>query len=210
MAVFGPWPLISPPTIYAPTTGLAIGPKSVEWEMEDVVGVSTNPFNLAQQYFLWQQSLLQCSVSYAFLTNAQHFAMLAWLMELQGASGVFPFGDAYNTQPQDSAATAPSVNGAGQTGYTLAVSGGSHQTPGDWISIQGSGSYSTGSRLYMITSVAGGSLGIWPAIRESPADTQSITISKATGMFRLKGNTRKVTQNVDKTWSVTFEIREAL
>jgi hypothetical protein len=210
MAVFGPWTLVPQPTIYAPATGLAIGPRNVEWQLSDVVGSTINPFSLAQQFYAWNQSEFQCSVAYAYLTQQQHFSMFSWLAALQGSLSVFPFGDPYNTAPQNPAATAPSVSGSGQSGYVLNITGGSNLTPGDWISIQGSGSYSTGSRLYMITSVASGALGIWPAIRESPTNGQTITISNCTGMFRLRANSRKFTQNLDKTWGLVYEIHEAL
>lgn len=210
LPVFGPWPLVPQPTLYNAATGLAIAPKSIEWEMQDIVANTRNPFNLAEQYFVWGQSEFQCSVSWAFLTAPQHFGMFAWLAQVQGSSGVFPFGDPYNTAPQNLTATAPAVSGAGQTGYNLTITGGSGQTAGDWISIPGAGSYSTGSRLYLVTSVGSGTLGIWPAIRESPPDGQALTIRNCTGMFRLSSNSRKFTQNTDKTWGLTYEIREAL
>lgn len=210
MTVFGPWPLVPLPTITNPVTGLAIGPKDIEWEMSDVIARTRNPFDLATQTYAWGQSEFKCSVSWAHLLNQQHFIMLGWLTALQGSLSVFPFGDPFNTKPQNPSATSPTVSGSGQIGYNLTISGGGNQTVGDWISIPGSGLYATGSRLHVVTSVSSGSLGIWPAIRESPTNGQTITIQNCTGMFRLVSNARKFTQNVDKTWGLTYEIEEAL
>jgi len=210
MAVFGPWTIVPQPTILSPI-GNPIAPRDIEWEMDDVVAANTNPFSLAKQFYAWNQAIIRASVSYSFLTNPQHFAMFAWLMQVQGTSGVFSFSDPFNVGPQHSAATAPTVNGSNQTGYSLNIAGGSNQTVGDWFSIVGNGAYSTGSRLYMITSIGSGVLGIWPPIRESPTSGESLTIVNPSGMFRMISNRRTIRQNLDKTWgSLTFEIEEAL
>ena len=61
-----------------------------------------------------------------------------------------------------------------------------------------------------ITAIAGPSLTIWPPIRESPADGQGIAITGTQGVWRLKSNSRKWSVAVNKLYSISFELREAL
>jgi|SRR5579871_562800 len=177
-------------------------PRTIEWQATDVTGVATNPFTLQQQVYLWGASLLEASLGYQPLTNAQAVAWIAWLMSLQGTAGAFFFGDPLNRTPQNPAASAPFVAGAGQTGYLLNVSGGSGQTVGDWIQI--------GFRLYRLTSVTVNQLGIWPQLRESPTDRTPIIINNTQGLFRLKSNQRKWSVRETKMYGLSFEIREAI
>lgn len=194
MSTFNGW------TIYTLPSFPAV-PKSVEWQMNDVVGQSQNPFSLQKQIFTWNASILKASLSYQLLTNAQMFAWSAFLASLQGTAGVFLFGDPMNTGPQNVGATAGTVTGSGQTGYTLVTSS-SGLLPGDRFSL--------GVRLYIVTSVSGGTLGIWPNIRESPAGGTSLVINNPTGLFRLQKNTRNFSVNTSKLYTLTFEIEEAL
>lgn len=177
-------------------------PASVEWNLNDTVGVSTNPFTAQQQTYNWNASWLEASLSYQPMTNAQAISWVAWLMSLNGIEGTFQFGDPLNQGPQNPNAVAPVVSGGGQTGYILNTGSGSNLTVGDWIQI--------GYRLYRLTYVSGGQLMIWPQIRESPADGQAIQIVNTQGIWRLKSNMRKVSVQKVKTYGITFEIREAL
>lgn len=193
MSTFNGWTIYTMPS--SPV------PRSIEWSMTDVVGSARNPFSLRQQTYNWSSGILRASVSFAPMLKPQSLAWTSFLMSVQGISGVFLFGDPLNVGPQNGAASAGAVSGAGQTGYTL-VTTSSNLTPGDWIQL--------GVRLYAVTSVSGGTLGIWPAIRESPADGTSLVINNTQGLFRLSKNDRKFSVDVNKTYGITFEIEEAL
>ena len=131
---------------------------------------------------------------------------------LDGINGVFlSVADPLASAPQNSAATAPTVSGVNASGsYVLNVSGGSHNTVGDWISVPGSGAFSTGSRLYQITAITGSAWSIWPPIREATVGGETITINNAKGVWRLKSNSRKYSVDVQRVYQVSFECREAL
>jgi hypothetical protein len=194
MSTFNGWTIISLPSTPAP--------KSIEWDLSDVVGAARSPFNNKQQIFYWGQGLMRASLSYPKMTNAQALPLITFLRDVQGITKIFQFGDPKRTGPQNPAAAAGVVSGANQTGYTL-ITTSSNLTPGDWIQL--------GLRLYSVTEVAGGTLGIWPNLRESPADGTDLVIANTQGLWRLTKNERRYTDssalNVDP---ITFEIEEAL
>lgn len=194
MPTFNGWNIVSLPA-FPPA------PKSIEWSLSDTVAASRSPFSLQQQVYNWQASILRASVSYQPMNNAQALPWVAFLMSLQGISNIFQFGDPLNLGPQNPAAVAGSVTGSGQTGYSLITSS-SGLNPGDWIQL--------GLRLYMVTSVSGGTLGIWPQIRESPAGGTTLVITNTQGVFRLTKNERKYSVNDAKVFGITFEIEEAI
>lgn len=194
MSTFNGWTIVTLPTDPA-------CPRSIEWTLGDTVGANRSPFSLQQQLYNWNASILRASLSYQPMKNAQALAWIAFLMSLQGVSNIFQFGDPLNLGPQNPGATAGTVTGSGQTGYSLITSSGG-LTAGDWIQI--------GLRLYMVTSVSGGTLGIWPQIRESPAGGTALVIANTKGLFRLMKNERRYNVNDAKLYGVTFEIEEAI
>jgi hypothetical protein len=194
LATFNGWNIIVPPS-YPPA------PASIEWDLDDVVGAVKNPFNLMQQNQDFAQSTLRGSVSYPFMRNQYGIQWRAFLAALRGVLNVFQLGDPLNQAPQNLSATGGTVSGSGQTGFILNTSS-SGLLYGDWIQI--------GYRLYLVTSASGGTLGIWPPIRESPAGGTAIQITNTQGLFRLTSNSRKLIVDRQRFYTVTFEIEEAL
>jgi hypothetical protein len=103
-------------------------------------------------------------------------AWSAWFGALRGGAGTFLLGDTVNVNPRGIASGAPQVNGAGQTGFTLATKGWTPSTSmilrsGDKIQL-GSGAT---SRMYEnLTDVSSDSSGnvtlnLWPKLRGAPA-----------------------------------------
>lgn len=176
-------------------------PEFIEWEMDDAVGAARSPFSKQQQLHNWNASLLRATLTYPEAYNSTAMPLLVFLMAAQGQNNSFFFGDPQNLGPQNLAATAGTVTGSGQTGYTLVTSS-TNLTPGDWIQV--------GFRLYRVTSVSGGTLGIWPNLRESPADATPLVIHNTQGLFRLAKNQRQYSvkpgQIVER---ITIEIEEA-
>lgn len=126
---------------------------------------------------------------------------MAFLSGLQGIANIFQLGDPLQTGPQNPAASGGAVVGSNQTGYTLLTSS-SGLEPGDWFQI--------GLRLYMVTSNSGGTLGIWPNIRESPASGSDLVITNTQGLFRLMKNDPQISVDEKHVYSVTFEMEEAI
>ena len=196
-------------------------PHSIEWQFTDVVSANDNPFSLQQQIYQWGQALIEISFSYPPIptnptlaaTRGSPPAWQAFFASLQGTAGVFlaPV-DPLHTAPQNAAATSPTVTGVNASGVTtINVSGGSstHQTVGDWIAVPGSGAFSTGSRIYLVTEVGSGTLGIYPPLREATVGGETVVINGANGVWRLKSPIRKFHVDVQRTFSFTFEAREA-
>lgn len=209
MPSFNGWNIIAMPSSPAP--------RSIEWSMQDVVAVNTNPFTGGQQVQDWQAAWLEASITLPPLTNDQAVQWIAFLMQCQGMANVFQFGDPLNTATAG-AAGSPVVHGGGQTGRQLVTSSWyaptSHPVPpvypGDWIQI--------GYRLYRNLTQqtpdrfnsGQATLDIWPPLRESPADGTAIVIANTQGLFRLAGNQRKVSVDQTLVYGLQFNIREAL
>jgi hypothetical protein len=194
MSTFNGWTIVPLPA-YPPC------PKSIEWQLDEVVGAARSPFSQQLQTMDWGQSVLRASLSYPFMPPTIVKPWKPFLMLLRGKLNVFQFGDPLNVGPQNAGATAGTVTGSGQTGYALNTSS-SGLLPGDWIQL--------GLRLYHVTSVSGGALTIWPPIRESPADGTSLIITNTQGLFRLTKNSTKLIVDEERFTSITFEIEEAL
>jgi hypothetical protein len=176
-------------------------PQSVVWNLDDIVGINVSPFTNQQQVYDWQSSRLTATVTMPPMTNLQSRAWAAFMAACRGKLAVFQFGDFKNQTPQGTGGTA-TVTASNQTGYTLVTTFSSGAVlPGDWITI--------GYRLYMVTSTSGGTLGIWPNLRESPASGTTISTSNCTGIFRLAKNSRKFSQATVE-YQFSFDIEEAL
>lgn len=194
MSQFNGWTIV-------PVPGFPPCPRSIEWMFSDTVGAVRSPFSLQQQIQNWGSALLKASVSYQSMNNVQARAWMAFLASCQGIASVFLMGDPLQLGPQNPSASGGAVNGSNQTGYILETTS-TGMTPGDWIQI--------GVRLYLVTSVSGGELGIWPQIRESPAGGSTIGITNTQGLFRLAKNDRKISVNDVHVYGLTFEIEEAI
>ena len=216
MAAWNGFPLITLPA-------MPPAPRSVEWQFTDVMGVNENPFSLQQQFYRWGQAIIEISFMYPPVptnpalsaTRGSPPAWQAFLAALQGNYGVFLSpADPLHESPQNASATSPTVSGVNASGVTtINVSGGTstNQTVGDWIGVPGNGaSFSTGSRIYLVTAVGSGTLGIYPPLREATVGGEVIVINGAQGVWRLKSPTRKFSVDTQRTFGFSLEAREAL
>lgn len=120
----------------------------------------------------------------------------AFLTELDGPAGRFYAGDPFRIAPRGTASVTPGtplVDGASQTGKTLAIDGApatetGYLLVGDYVSYDVP---SGGRQMHKLTADAdtdgGGAvtLAIRPPIRESPADGATILLSPASCVMRL-------------------------
>lgn len=195
MSTFNGWNIVTLPA-YPP-------PARIEWRLGDIVAASRSQFSLEQeQPTAFNASRMRASLTYPTMQNSQALQFLAFLASLQGKSNIFLWGDPQNIAPQNSGASGGTVSGANQIGYEL-VTTSSSMTPGDWIQL--------GMRLYRVQAVAGGTLTIWPNLRESPADGIAVVINNTQGLWRLAANKRKYSVKPGQIVEpITFEIEEAL
>jgi len=191
--------------------------RQVELTMNNIVGQSVSEFTGQQQVQLWPGELWAAKLSVAPGTRSVMEAWVTFLAALRGSYGTFLLGDPSGSAPRGIATGTPLVNGAGQTGLTLATDGWIINKTGillagDYIQI-GSG---LTQRLYKnltdANSNASGqaTLDLWPRLRESPADNAPITLINTKGVFRLSGNSRSWTYDAAKIYTLSFSAIEAI
>lgn len=146
--------------------------------------VAESPFTGQQQVYAHPYALWQMEVTLPPMTHAQAGAWKAFILQLQGRRGSFLAGDPDMKFPNGTA-TGATVNGAGQTGNILTVSGMVNTTlvRGDYIQV--------GQRLHMVCNDHGGGPGgvtvleIEPALRSSPANGSAVIVQQPKGLWRL-------------------------
>jgi len=152
--------------------------------------VAESPFTGQQQTYSHPYALWQMEVTLPPMTPAQAGAWKAFIVALQGRRGTFVAGDPDMKVPLGAPGEAPAlsgvtVNGAGQTGNVLNVSGMVNKTlgAGDYIQV--------GQRLHMVVENHGGGSGgttplfIEPALRASPANGSAVVTTSPKGLWRL-------------------------
>ena len=179
------YPLSLPSERFAPGTGI---------RARSGAAVSESPFTGEQQVYVHQLEVWSAQLVLPSMTRADAEAWIAFLLSLNGREGTFLFGDPRNTTPQGTwSGSSPLVNGASQTGKTLAIDGlsaGTTVKAGDWLQL-GSGS---SARLHKVTQDATANVGgqvtldLWPRLRSSPADNAAVTIASPKGVFRMASN----------------------
>lgn len=193
--------------------------RSITLTAKNSVGISTSPFTYTQQVYKHQGQRWQADVSLPPMTRAEAEEWFSFLVKLNGQFGTFLLGDPHSA-PRGSASSSagtPVVNGASQTGSTLAIDGlpasaTGYLKAGDYIQL-GAGSTATLHKvLNDVDSNASGeaTLDIWPDLRSSPADDATVVVSSAVGLFRLASNEVNVDINEIEHFGITFAAIEAL
>ncbi|HXP07573.1 MAG TPA: hypothetical protein VN828_03715 [Acidobacteriaceae bacterium] len=189
------------------------GQRQVDWEGTNLVGELTNGFTGQQQIQNWNAGWLAATVTMPPLQRADAANWVAFLLQLQGPSGVFMFGDGLATQPLGTAQGMGVTVGINQGPNSFTTNGWTpSQTnlllPGDYIQV--------GYRLYrnmnMVSSDTGGnaSISIWPPMRENPAAGTPIVTASPQGLFRLADNTQRWSESYLRTTGISFKVREAI
>jgi hypothetical protein len=189
------------------------GPRSIEFTANDLVATSTGEFSAYQQAQDWGVSWLEATVTMPPMTHAQAQVWIAWLLQMRGQLNMFQLPAPIASIPMGSGTGTPVVNGASQTGYQLATKGWTASAenvllPGDWLQI--------GYRLYKcldtVSADANGdaTFNIWPQLRESPSDGDSIILNNPKGLFRLSSNKRQWSITETQWYGMMFQIREAI
>ena len=169
------------------------GFRQIEWAPESAIARVESPYTFQSKIYAWDGQRRKVTVTLPPMDITEAKSWMAAIYSLNGIQGTFYLKDSGVGGPTqiatyDSAADIL-VNGADQTGDTLAIDGylvlsTVVLTKGDWLSI--------GDRLYtctqgMITDGSGGgNITLWPNILVAPADNDPILVgSAARGIFRL-------------------------
>lgn len=203
------YPLTLPTTRY---------PARVRMRALSVVGVSESPFTYETQVQAHQGQRWEADIELPPISDQDVAeAWVAWLLSLNGRQGTFLMGDPAQVTLRGVGGGAPLVNGAGQTGQTLAVDGCPLSTTG-WLKAGAMIQLGTGStaRLHKVleradTNGAGQvTLDLWPRLRYSPADNAVVTISNPVGLWRLAANDTSWDVGFARTYGLQFTAVEAL
>lgn len=160
-------------------------PSAHTWGLRSNTQVFESPLTGSVQTLELPSPRWVATLRFAALNGADAALMRAFLASLRGRAGRFTLHDHTRERPRGTA-TAALVNGAGQTGTSLAVDGmgaGSTLLAGDYLSVNG--------ELKMLTADAtadgGGAatLAITPPLRSAPADNAVVTLIKPTATFML-------------------------
>ena len=182
---------ITYPLAFPTATGVA----RLRGVYRSVVGVGESPFTFQKQTAEWDGQRIEYDITLPAMTRANAMAWEAFFLKLNGQAGTFLMGPPHETTNRGSFGGTPMVNGASQTGNTLAIDGASNGVTnwirqGDWIQT-GTGSTSRlRKQLDDANSDGSGnvSLTLWPAIRTALDDNAAIVTSAPKGIFRLASN----------------------
>lgn len=193
----------------------SFGASEFNIDLVRAVAVSESPFSFAQQVQEHPGEAWEITFNLTLLNREQAEEYNAFLLSLAGRVGTFTMAIPGSETPRGVATGTPLVNGAGQTGRTLNVDG---FTPGvtgilkagDWIQL-GTGS---STRLHKVLSDVDSngsgqaSIDIAPKVVIAPNDNDSVIVTNAKGLFRLKSNSNPVNIKPPNQHSVQFSARE--
>jgi len=191
-------------------------PKRVQFYAVNAVNLSRSPFTFDTQVQEFSGQSWGADISFPPLERDAAEELVAFLLALQGPRGTFMVYDPLNTESRGFASGVPLVDGAAQTGNTLATKGWTVDIAGilklgDKIQIA--------NRLYAVMgtddvdSQSDGKavIDIWPRLRESPADGESIITEQAKGLFRLANQTVNLwSADETRTYDISLSCVEAI
>lgn len=187
---------------------------SFELRTTNIVGKSRSPYTMKSQLLEYDGGFWSISAQLTLLNRENAEQWNSFLVSLNGIFGSFLIGHPLSILSRGTATGTPRVNGANQTGKTLITDGWTNSITnilkkGDFIQI--------GNRLYQVLndSNSDGSgnctLDIWPRLRESPSDNESIITISPKGLFRLISNENIIHYcDITNLYSISFEAEEAI
>lgn len=196
---------------YPVTAPTSVTPDSVTMLMGNANSVGESPYTAKTQVYQYDGDWWGIEVSYPVLTREEAAVVMGFLASLRGRQGTFLWGPTLFASPQGAAGGTPRVNGASQTGYSIATDG---WTPSA-IALKAGDFFEIDSTLYMAVAdaTANGSgavtIDIWPSLR-GHADNAVIVTESPVGTFRLLDSVTRLVDSPDtKLHSITFQAKEA-
>lgn len=165
---------------------------------QNVVGLSRSPFTGVQQTFTYPGQWWEADITLPPLKGDSADEWVTFLLSLQGRTGTFLLGEPGRATAKGSASSTPGtpvVDGAGQTGNDLAVRGlplsaTGYLKAGDYIQLGSGTTAQLHKVLAQVDSDGSGdaTMTLFPRIRTSPGDGNTIVVDDAKGLFRLGAN----------------------
>lgn len=208
---------ITYPLALPTTTGIA----NITLTARNTVGITTSPFTLKQQVQKHAGQRWEAAVTLPPLSRAEAEEWISFLLKLNGSFGTFLLGDPSGASPRGAvtgyASDIVRVNGASQTGNSLALDGATasitnYFRAGDYIQIGGSSEPKLHKILNDVDTDASGELtvDIWPDLRSSPTDDGIIEGGNTVGLFRLANNQTDFSIDQATIYGLSFRAVEAL
>lgn len=189
-------------------------PSRVRFSANNLVAMTVSAFTFAQQVQKHDGDGWYIEVTLPPMQREDADQWVAFISSLQGKYGTFQIGDPLGRETRGNSIGSPKINGGSQTGYSVITDGWTPSTTGALLK---GDKIQIGTRLHMIqTDVdADGSgnatLDIWPRLRESPADNETIIVENPVGLFRLSSNQIDLWEaDSSEAYSVSFAAVEAL
>lgn len=206
--------MISYPLSWPNHTGLV----SLTIGENNIVGASVAPFSAVEQVQEHQGQWWTAEAQWRPMYRDDIDPWMGFFAKLRGRAGTFLLGDLSRPTARGSASVTPGtpqVDGAGQTGLTLAIKTGLGDVTG-WLKANDRFSLGTGAsrRLYKTVSdvdLVGGeaTMDIWPRLRSSPGNNDTVYVADASGLFRMTVNTVEETASGGFWRLPTLTFREA-
>lgn len=191
---------------------LTISPQRADWSLVANTQVHESPLTGAVRTQALPGAYWQAVLDYSHARGADAQALWALVGRLQGRAGRIAVPMFGNLRPRGPAGGTPLVNGAGQTGTTLAIDGATASTTG-WL-LQGD-LVQVGSYTYLVTqdvtTSAGGAatLNIFPTLRSAPSDNASVTVRNCTTRMMLLADSQGTTYAPGPLRPWVLTLREA-
>ncbi len=167
-------------------------PSSASYRLRGNTQTHRSPLDGTVQTLEMPGANWELTVSWESLNSDDMRVLAAFLADLRGTAGRFYYSPATWAPRRAAGGGSPLINGAAQSGSTLATDGWSFAVQvmraGDWLSYTDT---SGRRRLHMVTadtsSTGGGaaSLPITPPIRRAGGDNAAIDVATPSGVFRL-------------------------
>ena len=190
---------------------------SIRFKPRSVVAISASPFTLQQQVQAHQGQIWAAEILLPPLEHDEAQQWIAALLSLNGIQGTFYLGDPAHRAPRGDPTGVPVVDGADQTGQSLntkgwGVSDEGVLLAGDWIQL-GTGST---QRIYRVLKDVDSDgdgkavIDIWPRLRESPGDEESLILEDTMGVFRMSDNEMPWDIDSRLMYGFEFDVVEAI
>lgn len=193
---------------------LGIRPLSFRWEL---VALTATPHQSPQTGQIQTQALpgafWAASFDYSHARGDDYRALVLWLERMRGRAGRCRIGHPDHTRPRGTGGGSPVVAGAGQTGATLAISGGPASVSG-WLAqfdmIEADG------YLYRVTATVNtdgsgnASVPVHPPLRGSPANAAAVVLTNPAARMMLTAETAGTDFSPGAVRPVIFAVREVL
>ncbi len=190
------------------------GISSITLRAVNQTAMTSSPFTYKQQIHNHSGQRWEAEVQLPVMKYEQAEEWTAWLLSLNGRAGTFLMGDPNRATPRGSASSAPgspAINGASQTGSSIAIDGlpasaTGYLKSGDYVQF---GSASTATLHKVLTQIdtnASGqaTLDIWPNVVSASADGSTVVVTNARGRWRLNSGQRDRSIDGSSLYGITF------